>query len=387
MNTSGNPSATTAADPTVRLSLADILSQPVGYSVHDLDFVPDILGPGYGRATIGLGEDPDGEAPGSPVVCTLVRHRPDGIADDDFAGRPAMLLVHGMTDYFFQTHVAEHFHALGYAVYGLDLRKCGRSHRPGQTWHHVSSQSIYDEDLSVALSLLGTGHSSVVLVGHSTGGLDVTMFVSRLHTASVLGDASRTTLYRMIDAVVLNSPWLDLQLDRFTNFLIRRVLPQVARTVPGWHVPGGIDPTYGRTLHVSEFGEWDYDLELKPLRPRPKKVSWLVGVSREIDKLHSGGWSTGVPTLLVCSDADSSGRTVTSPDGSVVPDPRSTCTDTVLKPSQMREAAPLVDPDCIVVTVPGAMHDVFLSRREVRDAAFEAVDGFLALPTTDSGVL
>lgn len=377
MKASGNPVTDATDRPSVRLGLADVLSHPLGTSVRDLDFVPDLLGDGYQAATIDLGDDPDHEAPDSPVVCTLVRHRPAGVTDGDFAARPAMLLVHGMTDFFFQTHVAEHFHALGYAVYGIDLRKCGRSHRPGQTWHHVSSQAIYDEDLSVALSLLGACHPCVVPVGHSTGGLDVTMFVARLHAAALRGDTARGVLHGAVDAVVLNSPWLDLQFDGFTRFVIRHVFPVVSRFAPHWHVPGGINPTYGRTLHVRECGEWDYDRRFKPLLPRPKEVSWLVGVSREIDRLHSGGFSTGVPTLLLCSDAGSPGRSVDDGTGVEVPEPAAFRTDTILRPEQMRDAAHLVDPDCVVVTVPGALHDVFLSRPEVRAAAFEAVDAFL----------
>jgi alpha-beta hydrolase superfamily lysophospholipase len=385
-------------DATSRLSLADVLSHPMGLSVHDLSFGPDLLGPGYGAHTLVLGDDPDEETPGGPVVTTLVRHLPTGVADDAWRTRPALLFVHGMTDFFFQTHVAEHFHALGYAVYGLDLRKCGRSHRPGQTWHHVSSQSIYDEDLTVALSLLAAGHPSVIPVGHSTGGLDVTMWVARLHRAAADGDAARARLYAAVRAVVLNSPWLDLQFDALTNAVIRHIFPTVARFAPDWHVPGGIDPSYGRTLHVGEYGEWDYDRTYKPLYPRPKKVSWLVGVSREIDKLHTGGFATGVPTLLLCSDRHSGGGHRNADgaaggdgaagadgtdgthgtDSAAVPDPDAFVTDTVLKPDQMRAAAHLVDPHCDVRTVPGAMHDVFLSGPEVRAAAFRAADAWLA---------
>lgn len=364
-----------------RQNLATVLSRPLGQSVHELDFEPDILGEGYSRHTVELGVDPDGEPDGTPgtVYCTLVRYRPEDTPE--WGERPAVLFVHGMTDYFFQTHVAEHFHGLGYAVYGIDLRKCGRSHREGQTWHHVSSQSIYDEDLAVALSALSAGHGSTTLVGHSTGGLDVTMFVSRLHAAARRGDTARAALHGSIDAVILNSPWLDLQLDRATNLVIRHVFPHVARFWPTWHVPGGISPTYGQSLHVSECGEWNYDLGLKPLHARPKQVSWLVGVSREITKLHSGGFSTGVPTLLLCSDADGAGGTVKNGSGTRVPEPQAFVSDTVLRPSQMRAAAHLVDPHCEVRVIPGAMHDVFLSRPDVRAAAFAAVDEWVDVPS------
>lgn len=364
-------------------NLATALSHPLGRSVHELDFEPDILGDGYTRHTVDFGADPDGEPDGAPgtVCCTLVRYRPTDTPE--WGERPAVLFVHGMTDFFFQTHVAEHFHGLGYAVYGIDLRKCGRSHREGQTWHHVTSQSLYDEDLAVALSLLSAGHGSTTLVGHSTGGLDVTMFVGRLNVATQLGEAARAALHASIDAVILNSPWLDLQFERVTNLIIRRIFPHVARFWPTWHVPGGINPTYGQTLHVSKHGEWDYDLELKPPLPRPKQVSWLVGVSREINKLHGGSFSTGVPTLLLCSDAHSAGKMVADSrgTGADVPEQQAFVTDTVLKPSQMQAAAHLVDPHCEVRVIPGAMHDVFLSRPDVRATAFDAVNTWVDVPS------
>ena len=42
-----------------------------------------------------------------------------------------MLYVHGFSDYFFQTALADFFAARGLAFYALDLRKSGRARRPG----------------------------------------------------------------------------------------------------------------------------------------------------------------------------------------------------------------------------------------------------------------
>jgi len=42
--------------------------------------------------------------------------------------RGAVLYVHGFTDYFFQTGLADFFAARGLRFYALDLRKCGRAH-------------------------------------------------------------------------------------------------------------------------------------------------------------------------------------------------------------------------------------------------------------------
>lgn len=44
----------------------------------------------------------------------------------------AVLYVHGYSDYFFQTHVADAFRAHGYAFYAIDLPGHGRAIQPGQ---------------------------------------------------------------------------------------------------------------------------------------------------------------------------------------------------------------------------------------------------------------
>ena len=81
---------------------------------------PDVL-PGYWQQTLALGPDPDGEG---DLVATLVR----AASGSDREARGA--LVHGYTDYFFNTELADHFADRGFAFYALDLHKCGRSWRP-----------------------------------------------------------------------------------------------------------------------------------------------------------------------------------------------------------------------------------------------------------------
>ncbi|WP_143860835.1 alpha/beta hydrolase, partial [Nocardia cerradoensis] len=79
--------------------------------------------------------------------------------------------VHGFTDYFFQKHLAEHMAAQGFRFYALDLRKCGRSRRPGQTAHYVSDLSLYDAELDEALRIVRAETGlPVLLMAHSTGG-------------------------------------------------------------------------------------------------------------------------------------------------------------------------------------------------------------------------
>ena len=131
-----------------------------------------------------------------PVVATLVRR----------AGRTsptgrAVLYVHGFCDYFFQTEYAQWWADRGYDFYALDLRKYGRSLRQHQTPNYVTDLHEYFEDLDAAWQPdhRRDGHDHVVVGAHSTGGL---------HRARCGRDRRRPG---RCAALVLNSPWLDMQ--------------------------------------------------------------------------------------------------------------------------------------------------------------------------------
>ena len=100
---------------------------------------------GYWRQTLSLGPDPDGEG---EIFATLVRR------GDRIAARHAVLVVHGFTDYFFHTELADHFAGRGFAFYALDMHKCGRSWREGQTPHFTTNLRRYDAELDWALEVI-----------------------------------------------------------------------------------------------------------------------------------------------------------------------------------------------------------------------------------------
>jgi alpha-beta hydrolase superfamily lysophospholipase len=140
----------------------------------EIDWEPDILGPGYSQHELELGVDPDGEG---TIAAVLVRRDP---AADEVA-RGAVLYVHGFSDYFFQTELADAFAAQGLAFYALDLRKCGRARRPGQTAHYVSDLALYDDELERALAIIAAAHPGlpVIIAAHSTGGLITPLWLDR----------------------------------------------------------------------------------------------------------------------------------------------------------------------------------------------------------------
>ena len=81
-----------------------------------------------------------------------------------------MLYVHGFSDYFFQTDLADFFAARGLAFYALDLRKSGRSRRPGHTAHYASDLASYDAELDASLDVVAQEQPGVP--GHRGRALD-----------------------------------------------------------------------------------------------------------------------------------------------------------------------------------------------------------------------
>jgi alpha-beta hydrolase superfamily lysophospholipase len=326
------------------------------------EWKPDVLA-GYRQQTFQLGPDPDGEG---QLVATLVRR-----GDADPTATHAVLVVHGFTDYFFHTELADHFAGRGIAFYALDLHKCGRSRRDGQTPHFTTDLARYDHELSRALDVINTESAADVLMyGHSAGGLIVSLFLDRLRRRGL-------TQSKGVTGLVLNSPWLDLQ-----GPSVLRAAPAGAaiaalsrvrkRTVVRSPTAGG----YGTTLHRAYSGEFEYDLNWKPIGGFPVTFGWIHAIRRGHAKLHRG-LDVGVPNLILRSDR--SVREVADPE--IIQRG-----DAVLDVTQIARWAGCIGNRTTVVPITDAKHDVFLSVPTARRAAYDELDRWLdahiAYPTT-----
>ncbi|MGV0834815.1 alpha/beta hydrolase [Mycolicibacterium thermoresistibile] len=313
----------------------------------------DVL-PGYRQRTLHLGPDPDGEG---ELVATLVRR------DAPAATEPtdAVLLVHGFTDYFFNTEFADHFAARGFAFYAIDLHKCGRSRRPGQTPHFTTDLTRYQRDLDAALELIAAASPRVLICAHSAGGLIVSLWLDALRRRD--GSARHR-----VGGLVLNSPFLDLQgpailrtaaTTAAIGVLSRLRKHQVVRPPTA----GG----YGTTLHRDYAGEFDYDLQWKPIGGFPVTAGWIYAIRRGHARLHRG-LDVGVPNLILRSDH--SVREAADPD-------RIQRGDAVLDVTQIARWAGCIGNRSTVIPIVDAKHDVFLSLTEPRRTAYRELDRWL----------
>jgi alpha-beta hydrolase superfamily lysophospholipase len=307
---------------------------------------PDVLGAGYEAATLALAPDDEGE-----VVATLVRRRCDPPA------RRAVLYVHGYVDYFFQTHMADHYVARGWDFYALDLRKYGRSLRPHQTPYFTTSMEVYQEEIDAAVEIVCEvdGHDRLLAAGHSTGCLVLALWAHRRRGRG------------LVAGLVFNSPFLETYAPRAVRSAVGRALGPWAKRRPMATVPLPMTPHYGHSLHRDFKGEWDFDLAWKPVLPSPVLVGWLnaaVVAHRRVAR----GLDIDVPILSLSSDASLQSR---------VWDERIRTSDVVLDAERIALLAPRLGRHVTVVRVPGGVHDLVLSGEEARGVVFAELDRWL----------
>ncbi|WP_083894623.1 alpha/beta hydrolase [Nocardia tenerifensis] len=331
------------------------LATPSNETRDEGQWKADVLGENYQQRTLSFGPDPDGEG---EAVATLVRYRPGA---NLAAAEGAVLYVHGFTDYFFQEHLAEHFAARGYHFYALDLRKCGRSLREGQTPHYVTDLALYDDELNEALRIVReeTG-APVVLNAHSTGGLILPLWLDRLNRTEGTAAAG-------VAGLVLNSPWFDLQGPSYYRTIGTPIIKGLGRFRKMFELPGGKISTYGDSLHSSVAGEWDYNLDWKPLHGFPVRFGWLRAIRNGHARLHEG-LDIGVPSLILRSRVTKFARRY---------GPAVDVADAVLDVKQIQRWSGCLGDRTNIVPIDGAKHDVFLSSAEPLAKAFAELDSWL----------
>lgn len=347
-----------------------------------------LLGQGYEAHRIDLGEDAEG-----PLVATLIHRVPQdqvqqhqvkqtasgahvaqpsapmgsrgaargearGAARGEAPGevpdgvKPPILLMHGWSDYVLDRGLMEHLGRRGHDVWGLDLRKHGRSLLPGQTATEIDHLSRYDTEIWAALRIIGRDRPPVLLA-HSTGGLTAALWAQR-HPGTVRG-------------LALNSPWLEMHMGPVARMLAEmpvRLLADRLRNRP--ILPVGNDHV-ARASHRDFGGAYDYDLVLKPPGGHRFPAVTLNAVIDGQRRLAAAG-PLSIPVLVLHSE-----RSRISPRFSE----QMRRADTVLDVRSLATAAAALGPEIRIESIPGARHDVFLSDADARDRAIGFLDDWL----------
>ena len=282
------------------------------------------------------------------VVCTLVRklnNRPT---------EQAVLYIHGFLDYFFQEEMADRFLNQGYNFYALDLRKCGRSILPNQKPYNLRKVDEYFADLDTSIAQIKSeGNKRLVILAHSTGGLTASLYLNKHKNAC--------------EALVLNSPFLEMNKNWRTRKISIPFVTLFTKLLPNAAINSKFSSLYGESLHKSAKGEWDYNLEWKPIAAKMVTLSWLNGIHKA-HKAIKQRLNITCPILVLSSDKSMKGHEWTDAFHHA---------DLVLSVTQIQQYADRLGKNVTKQKVEGGRHDLILSEKPIRDKVYEIIFGWL----------
>ncbi len=308
----------------------------------------DVELPGYQQATIPLPDEPTyALEPVGSLVATVVRRNAPRLGK-------AVVYVHGWNDYFYQRHLADEITELGYDFYAVDLRRYGRSLRHGQLAGYIAELDHYFTELDAAIEVVRhDGHEEVVLMGHSTGGL----------VAVLYADARPGTF----KALVLNSPWLELQGNALLRPALKPMVGAARRVAPttSFSVPDlGF---YERCISSRREGEWDYNPNFKGDPAFLVRMGWMDAILRGHARVEAG-LSIDCPVLVATSKRTDFRRTW---------DESMRGADLILDVERIVSRAHRLGDLVVIARIEGGMHDLVLSGEPVRRALFGRIAQFL----------
>lgn len=315
------------------------------YVTTDTTWHPDILA-GYEARYVNLGEAFDG-----PCRCTIVRKL------SERPSKRAYLYVHGFNDYFFQAEMGERFVDSGYNFYAVDLRRYGRSLEPWQYPFNIRKLQEYFVDIDSALAQIRRdGNVDITLSGHSTGGLTTALFVAER--------GARCGVKRL----VTDSPFLEWDFNAFyRNFLIP-IVSTMGGVIKNGKVPQGHCDGYAYSLLKQYHGEWEYNTDWKMIYSPPVTMSWVRSIERGQSLLMKHASHITVPVLVMHSSRHIDGCNWT---------PDFQTGDCVLDPQMLQKRGEKLGKNPMVCTIDSGLHDLILSRPEVRQAAYDTIFTFL----------
>lgn len=311
----------------------------------DTSWHKDILD-GYEARYVNQGEAFDG-----PCRSTIVRKL------NPRKSHKAFLYVHGFNDYFFQKEMGERFVDSGYNFYAVDLRRYGRSWEPWQYPFNVRKQTEYFNDIDSALAQIRRdGNTDITLGGHSTGGLTVAYF------------GALKGVRCGVNRIVTDSPFLEWNFSAPMRNIAAPMIEGLAKIAPNAKIKQGHCDGYAYSLLKEYDGEWTYNTDWKMIYSPPVTFSWVGAINHAQSELMKKADHITVPILVMHSSRKIDGCNYT---------PEFKTGDAVLDPAMLQQRGMKLGKVREVATIDSGLHDLILSLKPHRDAAYDTIFSFI----------
>jgi alpha-beta hydrolase superfamily lysophospholipase len=296
------------------------------------------LGSGFGYKTLSFANDYDG-----PVSATLVRNKPLLTPR-----KPAILYLHGFIDYFFQAHVARRFNEAAHDFYALDLRRYGRSLNHAVHPNICLAFEEYFPEITTALEIIaGEGHTSVVLMAHSTGALPSALYAK---------DGEKRA---MITRLIFNSPFLAIPQGPVSA----AIGAWIGKLWPFRDTDNRINEWYAKSLHKDYKGEWDFNTAFKPIEGFRAYYGWIRAVVLAQKRIEDG-LGLDQPVLVMHSDKSADDKTWSD---------KLHRADLVLKVKDIEQLGPRLGSRVVMTVIPDGKHDLTLSLKTPRELCLKTM--------------
>jgi len=300
----------------------------------------DVLSNGFEQQKILMPDDYEGK-----VVITLVRKLQQQ--------KKAVLYIHGFCDYFFQEELAKEYLANGFDFYAIDLRKYGRSLLDHQIPNNCKNIQEYYADIDTALAIIQQeGHDSIQINAHSTGGL-IALAYAQAHSQKANG------LYKL----VLNSPFVDMNQSPFNEKIAIPMVSFLGRFFPNMKVPDGVSTLYGESIAKQYHGEWEYNLNWKPLVAFDVNAGWLHAIYHA-QKCIQKNYQIKQEILVCCSDHATYEKVYSE---------KLQKGDAVLSVKDIQEICGKFKSNVKIKIIPDGIHDLALSEKSTRSLYFQSI--------------
>ncbi len=307
-------------------------------------YLRDSWNEGYLYRTIEQPEDYSGK-----VVCTIIKK--ETLPNI----KKAIVYVHGYNDYFFQSALGDSANAHGYNFYAVDLRKYGRSLLPNQDAFFCKKMEEYFADIDTTIAIArAEGNEEIILMGHSTGGLSTSLYVHEKKQRE------------KVDALVLNSPFLDWNLGKAAEGLAIPVMSFLGGIFPKMKVQGTSQEAsgYAQSLLKKYNGEWYYNDDWKMSFGHKKRAGWVHAIQRGQRKVHKG-LNIDCPILVMSSD--------NSVEENAEWKEEYKHSDVVLDVKEIHKYGDQLGGNVTHIYIKGGLHDLILSEKPARDETYKVI--------------
>jgi alpha-beta hydrolase superfamily lysophospholipase len=269
--------------------------------------------------------------------------------------RKSVLYLHGYVDYFFHPHLGEKFNHSNFDFYALDLRKHGRSLMQHQHPNYCKDIEEYFEEISIAIRKIKSENKSLFLLAHSTGGLTASCYMNHGKERE------------LIDGLILNSPFLDFNQSKSEKLISQFIAKLIGKVSNYAKIEGALSPAYAQSVHKDYYGEWQFNLDWKPIKGFPTYFKWVAAIARAQKSLEKS--NIKVPILIM----HSSGSIKTAKYSK-----EAMSNDIVLNIEDIKRVGKKLGDRVTFMKIDNAQHDIFLSPKAVREVGFDKMFSWLA---------